>query len=256
LKVELDSDHAPALKQEASQLAVAIGAALGQIKSNLATIDLLAEKKEEADKRSRNPMKHGYAVAAVMVALMFVWYSILLMRTTKAEETVQKQTTELDALQKDFSQANSNVTRLTEISQTLGKLDNLSTNRFLWAAALNAFQYTVVDNFQMVRLQIGQQLTQTKAVPAVTNVNKVVIPGKPGGMTEHTTFKIQAKSFAKPSAAESFMEAVAASPWFKANLRAEEPVRLIESQAPLVDPSDPSKVTILFTVECYAEHKF
>ena len=82
-----------------------------------------------------------------------------------------------------------------------------------------------------------------------------MIPGRAAETVEQTVFKIQAKSFAKPSAAEKFMTALATSSWFKANLRPEEPLRLTESQAPIVDATDPSKMTISFTVECYAEHK-
>ena len=51
------------------------------------------------------------------------------------------------------------------------------------------------------------------------------------------------------------MKALEESSWFKENLRGEEPIRLKESQAAQVDPADPSKISILFTVECYAERK-
>lgn len=255
LKVKLPPAQSTAIKQEAPQLTVAIGAALAWFNPKLAAIDLLAEQREQAEMRSRDPMKRGYALAAALVALMLVWYAVIVTKAGKAEKVFEKKTAEMDLLQPGFLEAASNEKNVADINQTLDGLNQLSTNRFLWAAALNAIQYVVVDNFQVVRLQISQQISQTKAIPAVTNVNKIVIPGRAEESLELTTFRIQAKSFAKPSAAEKFMGALAASPWFKANLRAEEPIRLKESQAPIVDPVDPSKMTIFFTVECYAERK-
>jgi type IV pilus assembly protein PilM len=255
LKIELPPAQLTALKQEAPQLTVAIGAALAWFEPNLHTIDLLAEQKEQAEIRSRDPMKRGYALAATLLVAMVGWYALVLMKGSEAEKQFQRRTEENNLLQKDFSEADANEKNLAQLHQTLASLDKISTNRFLWAEALDAFQHTVVDNFQMVRLQINQQILNIKAVPAVTNVAKMVTPGKPAQALEETTFRIQAKSFAKPSAAESFMGAITASPWFKSHLRPEEPMRLIESQAPIVDPSNPNKVTIFFTVECYAEHQ-
>jgi type IV pilus assembly protein PilM len=255
LAVELPPAQKATLQQEAPQLTVAIGAAITWFKKDLATIDLLAEQREQAEIRSRDPMKRGYAIAAALVALVLIWYGSILVRDGKFEKSIQKQTNELSSLQKSFSEIDAKATAAAGIDRTLRGLDELSSNRFLWADALNAFQYTVVDNFQMIRLQIDQEISQIKAVPSVTNVNKVVVKGRPAQTLQQTIFKIQAKSFAKPSAAESLMDQIAASPWFKANLRAEDPIRLKESQAPMVDPTDPNKMTILFTVECYAEQK-
>lgn len=255
LKVDLPPPQLATLRQEAPQLAVAIGAALSRFRSELPQIDLLAERKEEAEIRSRDPMKRGYAVAAILVALMLGWYAITLVKAKEADQELQNRTAQLNSMESKFMAADADEKQLAHVEQTLAELDAISTNRFLWGDALNALQHTVVDNFQMVRLQITQEISQTRAIPAVTNVNKQVIAGRPAETTEQTTFRIQARSFSKPSAAESFMGAIAASPWFKENLRPEQPCRLTESQAPVVDPLDPTKMTISFTVECYAEHK-
>lgn len=255
LKMDLPQNQVKTIQQEASQLTVAIGAALAWFTPGLAAIDLLAEQKEEAHIRSRDPMKRAYALAAALVALLLGWYALMMVKASDVEKTLQQQNAEMATLQPGFLIADAEEKKLRVINETLETLDRLSTNRFLWASALDALQHTVVDNFEMVRLQINQQVTQIKAVPAVTNSNKTVIKAKPFETLEETTFRIHAKSFAKPSAAESLMQAISASPWFKANLREVEPLRLTESQAPMLDPTNSSKMTILFTVECYAEHK-
>lgn len=255
LKMQLPSAQASSIKQDAPQLTVAIGTAMACFTPELASIDLLAQHKEEAEVRSRDPMKRAYVMAAVLVVLMLGWYAFMAFEGKTTDKTLEQQTAEMNSLQRAFAEADADEKKLAEINNTLDSLAKLSTNRFLWASALNALQHTVVDNFQMVRLQINQEVSQTKAIPAVTNVHKVVIPGRAAETLRQTTFKIQAKSFSKPSAAESFMSAITSSPWFKANLRPEQPVKLTESQAPIADPKDPSKMTIFFTVECYAERK-
>jgi hypothetical protein len=137
----------------------------------------------------------------------------------------------------------------------LKQLNRIPETRFLMAPALNALQYTVVDNFQVVRLQINQQLAQARENSSATNLAKALVSKQDPEKFIQTVLTIQAKSTAKPSAAEDFMDALDSSPWFKANLRSFQPVRLKESQAAQVDVTDPTKVNIFFTVECYAEHK-
>lgn len=255
LKVKFTTAQMAALQQESPQLTVAIGAALSWFKPDLAKIDLLAMRKEEAELRSRDPMRRGYAIAASLLVLMAIWYSVVIWRANRAEKAVVQLTEDLKKLQPKFAEADTQVKKMTEIGGTLQELSRLSENRFMWAPALNALQYAVVDNFEIVHLQISQQIIQTKETPAVTNGNSVVTPKQPTENIEQTIFTIQAKSSAKPSAAENFMNALENSPWFRENLRSQEPIRLKESQAAQVDPADPNKISIHFTVECYAERK-
>ncbi len=255
LKIELPPAQAAALKQAAPQLTVALGAAFGWFKTDSATVDLLAEQKELAEMRSRDPMKRAYAIAASLVVLLLIWCVIEKMRAVGDGKLIQRQTAELNSLQEKFAEADLNVKKSDELAVTLSALDLLAAKRFLAAPPLNALQYAVVENFQAVRLQINQQVTQTKTGTEATNINNVVGGETPEEISEQTTFTIQAKSFAKPSAAETFVGALGASPWFKANLRSEAGIRLKENQSPVVDANDPSKMTILFTVECYAERK-
>jgi hypothetical protein len=98
-------------------------------------------------------------------------------------------------------------------------------------------------------------LTVTKAETKATNAKKVLVSASPAEFFEQTTFIIQAKSFTKPSAAEPFVAALGESPWFKENLRPKAGIRLKENQSSIADADDPNKITILFTVECYAERK-
>lgn len=256
LKHKFTAAQLTALQQEAPQLTVAIGAALSWFKTHLPAIDLLAEQKEEAEIRSRDPMKRGYALAAALLVLILGWYAVILLRSRKTEGEIVKLTATLQALEPKFADADANEKKSAAIENTLNDLHQLSQTRLLFAPALNALQTTVVDNFQVLRLQISQQISGNKAVPAVKDNGEVVVPAKPSTLMEQTVFTIQAKSSEKPSAADRFMDAMATSPWFKANLRGEEPIRLKESQAPQVDATDPSKISILFTIESYAERKF
>ncbi|MEO6035397.1 MAG: pilus assembly protein PilM [Verrucomicrobiota bacterium] len=255
LTQKLSSAQAIALQQEAPQLTVAIGAALTWFKPTLPAIDLLAEEKEEAELRSRDPMRRGYALAGVMAAVMLIWYSFVFFGSQQAASKIGKLTAQLNALQPKFVGAETDVKKSGTVQITLRSLENLSTNRFLMAPALNALQFAVVDNFEVVHLLVAKEYLETKAIAAVTNQNNRVTRAVPAETIEQTILTIQAKSIAKPSAAEKFMETLTQSPWFKANLRSQDPIRLRETQAAQVDPADPNRISILFTVECYAERK-
>lgn len=252
LKVKFTAAQSVALQQEAPQLTVAIGAAQTWFKPHLASIDLLAEQREAAEMRNRDPMKRGYAIAGLVFSLLLVWYVALVFNENRAGKKVEKQTAELNGLQQKFTNADLKVAEATQIENIIGALNQYTANRFLQAPALNALQYTVVDNFQIVRLQIYHQFLESMSIPAFTNSNKVAIPGRPAESLDQTVFTIQAKSVSKPSAAENFMDTLAESSWFKANLRSKDPIRLKESQAPQIEGA---KTTIFFTVECYAERK-
>ncbi len=256
LKSNFTSAQTIVLQEESPQLTVAIGAALTFFKTALAAIDLLAEQKEAAERRSRDPMKRGYVVAGILVLAMLGWYLLTLFFNKQVSVGVKGLTSDLASLQPGFIQTELNIKKADSIRATLHELNQLSQTRFLWASALNALQETVVNNFEIVRLQINQDISQTTGTPAVKKLDKIIVPAQPPETIEHTVFTIQAKSSAKPSAAESFMNAIALSPWFKTALRSDEAIRLKESQPPQTDPSDLNKISILFTVECYAEQKF
>lgn len=251
LKLKFTSAQTVALQQESPQLTVAIGAALTWFKKNLPIIDLLAEQKEEAEIRSRDPMKRGYAMAACLGALMIAWYVTYLFQASNSVKLVERQTSELKGLQQSFAEADGILARSARNEHTLSALEKLSSTRFLWAPALNSLQYAVVDNFQITRIQIGQDLIEIKGVPDAMKKGRT----PPSEYIEQTIFTIEARSFAKPSAAESFMKAIEDSPWFRKNLRSHSPIRLKESQSAQVDSVDPGKITIPFTVECIAERK-
>ena len=161
LNLQLTSGQTTALKQEAPQLTVAIGAALTWFKHGLPAIDLLAEQKAEAERRSRDPMKRGYVVAGILVGALVVWYLLTLFLGKQVNVQMAGLTSDAAKLQPAFSEAEGNTKRADAARATLKDLNQLSQTRFLWASALNALQETVVDNFEMVRLQINQDISQT-----------------------------------------------------------------------------------------------
>ena len=128
-----------------------------------------------------------------------------------------------------------------------------STNRFIWARPLSALQQAIVDGIQVVRISIDQTVATTEATPSTTADDKVV-PGKPGSSLEKIILTIQAKNFGDASNVDKFIEAIAAAPHFRSNLRKVNPIILKNRLAPQVDPVDPAISFTMFTIECnYAE---
>lgn len=253
--IELPSALQSKIKEDAPQLATALSAGLAVLNPNLISLDLLAEERDAQALRRRDPVKLGYFIGALSIVLILIWGSYLKIRSTDADAAVDRKLASLKVLQKASLEVSAEAKRAGELERTLKTLQQWKTNRFEWAPAFDALKHTVVDDIQVVRIKTDQTVSYIPALKAVTN-NNVVVAAKPAITTEKITVNIQAKDFADPPAAEKFMESIKANPWFQKHLRKNEPIRLKDRLAPQVDPADPTKTFILFTVECYAERIF
>src|SRR5205814_1419728 len=131
-----------------------------------------------------------------------------------------------------------------------GSLNEIASNRFLWALPLNALQYIVADNIQLIRLRMQEEVVVhlPGAKPATNSNNGIA--GKLVTSTARITLSLQGKHFGEPPAAERFIEDLGSFPYFKANLRKAQPIRLVNISSQQVDPIDTSKTFILFNLEC------
>ncbi len=253
--IDLPSALQSKIKEDAPQLATALSAGLAVLNPNLIRLDLLAEEREAQELRRRDPVKLAYFLGALSIVLILIWGSYLKIRSMEAGAAVDRKEASLNGLLKASLEVSAEAKKAGELERTLIALQQWTSNRFEWAPAFEALKHTVVDDIQVVRVKTDQMLIYSPAIKAITNDN-VVTAAKPAVTTEKITMNIQAKDFADPPAAEKFMETIKANSWFQKHLRKNEPIRLKDRLAPQVDPADPAKTFILFTVECYAERNF
>lgn len=235
------------IEQDAPQMVVAIGAAAGWFNPQHMRINLLAEEQETAEMRRRDPVKRGAWAAAALVLLVLLWDGYLRLKLMMARSEFKRTTVELQLVEKNSNEVSVNAQKTGEIERTLSGLTHLATNRFLWAPPLNALQNTIVDKIQVVRLKTSQGVvTQSGPKPA---------PGtRIGDRVERISMTLQGRDFGEPPAMNTFIETIAAEPFFKDTLRKTDPIRLKDRLPTQVTQTDPPRSYIPFTIECeYAD---
>ncbi len=213
-------------------------------------VNLLAEAQAEEDLRRRDPVKRAIFVGAFLVALTLVWFSSILLEHIMASQQLSSVQGQIQLRTNDYASVQIKLKKITEAQKKLDALQKLSDLRFLQGTLMNAFQMLYVPNVELTRLRVTENYSATAAVPAVTNLYGVV-PGRPGGATEHIMISVDAKDFsANPGdQVNRFQDVLVGQEYFKGNLNATNGVRLANLSAPQ-SSFDNSKPYVLFTVEC------
>ena len=154
-------------------------------------------------------------------------------------------------LEPDYNKVTANFEKATDAESKWAALQALATNRFLWAAPLNALQYVIakVDDVQVLRLNTEQAYAITEGVKPSTNSVGVVNRGRPPTSRERVVFTIDAKDSSKHPGDQIFkLQAVINDyPQFKTNLQKAELMVVSAEQA---DPRNPARRFVTFTLEC------
>ena len=236
-------------EQDAPELMVSVGAAMASRNPGLVQMNLLAERQEAAALRRRNPIRWGSWAAALLILAFLCWGVLLRLTLGRATAELNRCQAQLASIQKDSKEVSANSRKAGETERALGSLDKISSNRFLWALPLNALQYTLADNIQLIRLRMQEEIVHLPGAKLATNSNKG-IAGKSATSTARITLSLQGKHFGEPPTAERFIEDLGSFPYFKANLRKVQPIRLVSISPQQVDPIETSKTFILFNIEC------
>ncbi len=235
--------------QELPQLVAAIGGAGGWLSGSRVPLNLIAEEIEEHARRRRDPVRRLAIAACATILGLAVWAGQLRARLWSIDRELQRDQASRESWEKMRREVSLAKGLVAQANNTFNALQAHSTNRFLFSPALDALQNATMSDIQLTKLILQQSVVNADAKKAYTDKG-VTVPRKPGYSTEKITFTLQAKNFAGPEEREKFIEKVASVPYFKENLRAEEPVVLRNHLSRQVDPLDPSKTFNLFTIEC------
>jgi hypothetical protein len=212
-------------------------------------LNLLAEAQAAEDLRRRDPVKRCLWIAALLVSLMLVWSSSIQLKGMMVKREVSRSENQMKTFTNDFEQVLANRKKIEEIKYKLASLQQLTTNRFLQATALNALQQTVVDDVQLLHFKTQHAYSLTDEVKPRTNDTRV-IAGKPATVTEKILVSLEGSdSSANPGdQVPRFKTAVANNPYFKNLLGKPDGVSLKNLSPP--DLSANGKRSVAFTLEC------
>lgn len=186
-------------------------------------LNLLAEAQAAEDMRRRDPVKRALAIGIVVVSLMIVWSASLWLKAMAYNSEISSSEKLLQLHSDQHKEVISNMKQTAEINQRLTALEKLSTNRFLVANLLNALQQATLEDVQLSRLRLDENLSFNEEVKAGANR----IP-KPATVTERIVLTLDAKdSCAKPGdLIPKFQQKIAEAPYFEAMLNKSDPQRV------------------------------
>jgi len=149
----------------------------------------------------------------------------------------------------DFQQVLQNQKKVEDVRHKLVALQQLATNRFLQANALNALQQTIVDDVQLIHLRTEQSYAFIDEVKPRTNDTRV-IPGKPPTATEKIVVSLEGSDSSSNPGDQvlKYKEAVATNTYFKQMTGKPNSVGLKSLSPP--DISANGRRSVFFTLEC------
>ncbi len=122
-------------------------------------LNLLAEAQVAEEMRRRDPVKRALWVAALIIALVLVWSSVLQLRTTLANSDVTRVEAQMGARTNEFRQILDNQKKTADIDGRLRVLRQLAGQRFLQGNLLNALQQATVEDVQLIRLRGSEDVS-------------------------------------------------------------------------------------------------
>jgi hypothetical protein len=194
-------------------------------------INLLAEAQAAEEMRRRDPVKRsiwmgGFFILVVLLISGFLQAKIFIAKSESA--TLQARWKEIETKVKDVTDHRA---RTRELEKKLAALDQFTTNRMLWAPALDALQRTPVEGVELVRISTAQTFAQTEGTrPAEGSTT----PGKPATATERAVLTIEARDYSAQTGGQvpRFKQSLASSPYFEAVLQKTNTIQLTSQSAP------------------------
>ena len=212
-------------------------------------INLLAEAQATEDLRRRDPAKRSAVVAVSLIVLALLWCVTVQARILRANSDLKKQEAHWKSIEKSHAEVTEDLKKSAAVERKLASLNRLSTNRFLLGSLLNTFQKTTVEQVQTVRLKTEQTFTAIDPVAAKATAGKAG-QAKPAAAVEKIILALEARDW-NPGDQNynKFKEAIAKYPSFQTNLVKKDALRLTSLSKPMVDPNDPVKPFVTFTLE-------
>jgi len=145
-------------------------------------INLLAEAQAVEELRRKDPAKRAIWVAAILVAMILAWSSVLQARIIMDGSTLSNRQSASDSLTKAYTNVMDNEKKLGQAVAKLTALGKFTTNRFLQAPLLDALMQTPVEGIQLTVMRTEQTYEinpEAKGHPATSTERiKLVLEAK------------------------------------------------------------------------------
>lgn len=210
-------------------------------------INFLAEQLVAEDLKRRDPVKRLLWVAGVLVGLLVLWSAVLQVRLMAASAAVRDVESRFAQIRAQYQSVRTNHSLATNAQHKLSALDQLASERFLWATPLHALQYAMVDNVQLIQLRGNHSYNLMEGTASITNSSGVV-RGRPASARERIVLWIEARDYSDSPADtfRIFQEQLMNQPHFQTNLSRAELI----TRSPVQTEPGSARPFVTFTIEC------
>jgi hypothetical protein len=197
-------------------------------------INLLAEAQAAEEMRRKDPVKRSIWIGGFAVFVVLLIGATLQFKIIAARSEVNTHVGSWKTIEKQVQEVNDHRNSTRELERKLSALDQFTTNRMLWASALDAFQHTGIEGVQLVRIRTEQIFTLNEEVRGRTNETGQAT-GKPATVTEKIYVHVEGKDFRAGEQVQRFKESLQAYPYFEARLDKTNRIQLTSLSAPQPD---------------------
>lgn len=196
-------------------------------------INLLAEAQAAEEMRRKDPVKRAIWIGGFLVFLVLFWSGMLQIKIMAARSGLSLLQVNWKSIEAKVQKINDHRNSTRQLEQKLSALDQFTTNRMLWANALNVLQQIPADGVQLVRVHSEQSFQINEAPRAKTNTTGVV-PAPVGTVTEKIHLEVEGKDYSLVPGDQvpKYKQSLASHPYFEANLQKTNKVQLTSQSAP------------------------
>ena len=197
-------------------------------------INLLAEAQAAEEMRRKDPVKRAIWIGGFAVFLVLLCSATLQFKIIIAKSEASSLNSSWKQIEKQVKDVTDHRARTRELTQKLAALDQFTTNRMLWATALDALQRTPVEGVELVRIQTQQTFTQTEPP---RQAEGSTAPHKHATATERVVLTLEGRDYSAQAGSQvpRFKQALASSPYFESVLQKSNTIQLTSQTAPQSD---------------------
>ena len=216
-------------------------------------INLLAEAQAAEEMRRKDPVKRAIWIGGFLVFLVLLWSGTLQLKIMATRSDVSSLQMNWKTIETKVQEINEHRNSTRQLEQKLSALDQFTTNRMLWANALNALQHVPADGVQLVRVHSEQSFQLNEGSRARTN-SSGIIPAQPSTVTEKISFEVEGKDYSLVPGDQvpKYKQSLASHPYFDTHLQRTNKVQLTSQSAP---QSEGGRTYVAFGLQLSFEQK-
>lgn len=195
-------------------------------------INLLAEAQAAEELRRKDPVKRSIWIGGFVVFIVLLISMTLQFKIMQARSEVSSLQMSWKSIEKQVQEVNDHRNKKNLLEQKLSALDQFTTNRMLWASALNALQHTPVADVQLTRVRTEQVFTLNETPPAK---GSDATAAKTQSVTERTLVTLEGKDYMNGDQVPKFKDSITTNIFFQSYLQKTNKVQLTSLSAPQPD---------------------